>query len=242
MNNKTYSDKIKKRQAAIFLEMEETLGIHGFISDGSDEFKEFLNNLTEMLRKRGCIRPSYKVSSMWFNDGKLCSFDEQNINSVYFNLSLHDRNYNSIEITSGNYRVFPKNCYHASEETLSLILDECDKLIERLKQMKEDAKKLSEVNELMETLLQYAKKHVYTDKYTVEIEKGKLNIESNDTEPYNCLVVRHKDNGEYHSSIVFSKNNIGKYFATQRVPLCGQSTIQFSLDTAEEQISKIINF
>lgn len=241
MSNNTYSDEIKKRQAAIFLEMNETLGINGFISDGS-EFKEFRNNLTEMLRKRGCIRPSYKVSSMWYTDGKICSFDKQNINSVYFNLSLYDRNYNSIEITSGNYRMLPKNCYKATEETLSHILDECDKLIERLKQMREDAKKSPEISELTETLLSYAQKHVDKGMYTVKWEKGKLNMENSDTEPYNCLVVRHKDNGEYHSSIVFSKNDIGKYFATQRVPLCGQSTIQFSLDTAEEQISKIINF
>lgn len=42
--------------------------------------------------------------------------------------------------------------------------------------------------------------------------------------------------------MTFSKNKIGKYFATQRTPLCGESTISFTLDTLEEQIKKIINF
>lgn len=227
-NNNIYSDEIIKRQAAILLEMEEGVGIHGFICDES-EYVEFRNNLTEILRKKGYIRPSYKVSSMWFND-------------AYFNIRSCDGYYNEVSITSGNYRVLPKNCHKVNEETLSLILDECEKLINRLKQMKEDAKKLPEISELMETLLSYAQKHIDKDRYTVKWEKGKLNMENSNIEPYNCLVVRYKENNEYHSSIVFSKNKIGKYYATQRTPLCGQSTLNFTLDTAEEQIKKIINF
>ena len=227
-DNNLYSDEIIKRQAAILLEMEESVGIHGFINDES-EYAEFRNGLTEILRKKNYIRPSYKVSSMWFND-------------AYFNIRSCDGYYNEVSITSGNYRVLPKNCHKVNEETLSLILDECEKLINRLKQMKEDAKKLPEISELMETLLSYAQKHVDKDMYTVKWEKGKLNMENSNTEPYNCLVVRYKENNEYHSSIVFSKNEIGEYYATQRTPLCGQGTINFTLDTAEEQIKKIINF
>ena len=94
----------------------------------------------------------------------------------------------------------------------------------------------------MEILLSYAQKYIDKDRYTVKWEKGKLNMENSDTEPYNCLVVRYKENNEYHSSIIFSKNEIGKYYATQRTPLCGQCTLNFTLDTAEEQIKKIINF
>lgn len=240
-NNNIYSDEIIKRQAAILLEMKESVGIHGFICDES-EYVEFRNNLTEVLRKKGYIRPSYKVSSMWFSDGKLCNFDIQKINNAYFDISSYDGYYNEVTTTSGNYRVLPKNCRQVNEETLSLILDECEKLINRLKQMKEDAKKSPEISELMETLLSYAQKHVDKDMYTVKWEKGKLNMENSNTEPYNCLVVRYKENNEYHSSIVFSKNEIGEYYATQRTPLCGQGTINFTLDTAEEQIKKIINF
>lgn len=227
-DNNIYSDEIIKRQAAILLEMEEGVGIHGFICDES-EYVEFRNNLTEILRKKNYIRPSYKVSSMWFND-------------AYFNIRSCDGYYNEVSITSGNYRVLPKNCNKVNEETLSLILDECEKLINRLKQMKEDAKKSPEISELMETLLSYARKHIDKDMYTVKWEKGKLNMENSNIKPYNCLVVRYKENNEYHSSIVFSKNEIGKYYATQRTPLCGQCTINFTLDTAEEQIKKIINF
>lgn len=227
-DNNLYSDEIIKRQAAILLEMEEGVGIHGFICDDS-EYVEFRNGLTEILRKKNYIRPSYKVSSMWFND-------------AYFNIRSCDGYYNEVSITSGNYRVLPKNCNKVNEETLSLILDECEKLINRLKQMKEDAKKSPEISELMETLLSYARKHIDKDMYTVKWEKGKLNMENSNIKPYNCLVVRYKENNEYHSSIVFAKNKIGKYYATQRTPLCGQCTINFTLDTAEEQIKKIINF
>lgn len=240
-DNNIYSDEIIKRQAAILLEMKEGVGIHGFIGDES-EYAEFRNGLTEILRKKNYIRPSYKVLSMWFNDGKICSFDTQKINNAYFNISSCDGYYNEVSITSGNYRVLPKKCHKVNEETLSLILDECEKLINRLKQMKEDAHKSPEISELMGTLLSYAQKHIDKDKYTVKWEKGKLNMENNDTEPYNCLVVRYKENNEYHSSIIFSKNEIGKYYATQRTPLCGQCTLNFTLDTAEEQIKKIINF
>lgn len=74
----------------------------------------------------------------------------------------------------------------------------------------------------------------------VSIEQGKLNMET--TEPYQCIVVRYKDNGEYHSSFVFSKHINGYYQVTQRVPLCGQSTSDFTIDNAEETIRKIINF
>ena len=240
-NNNIYSDEIIKRQAAILLEMREGVGIHGYICD-DDKYTEFRNGLTEILREKNYIRPSYKVSSMWFSDGKLCNFDIQKINNAYLDIFSQDGYYNEVTTTSGNYRNLPKNCRQVSEETLSLILDECEKLINHLKQMKEDAKKLPEISELMETLLSYAQKHVDKDMYTVKWEKGKLNMENSNTEPYNCLVVRYKENNEYHSSIVFSKNEIGEYYATQRTPLCGQGTINFTLDTAEEQIKKIINF
>ena len=240
-NNNIYSDEIIKRQAAILLEMREGVGIHGYICD-EDKYTEFRNSLTEILREKNYIRPSYKVSSMWFSDGKLCNFDIQKINNAYLDIFSQDGYYNEVTTTSGNYRNLPPNCRQVSEETLSLILDECEKLINHLKQMKEDAKKLPEISELMETLLSYAQKHVDKDMYTVKWEKGKLNMENSNTEPYNCLVVRYKENNEYHSSIVFSKNEIGEYYATQRTPLCGQGTINFTLDTAEEQIKKIINF
>lgn len=238
--NNNYSDKIMHRQASILLEMKEGLGINGYIGN-DDEYADFRDNLTKMLRENNCIRPSYKVSSMWFTDGKLCSFDKQNISNVYFNISLLDCNYNELTITSGNYRVLSKNCYRASEEVLSLILDECDKLVKHLKNMIVDANISPNISDLMETLLSCAQKYINKEIYNVGIEEGKLNKENDDTEPYKCLVVRYKD-GDYHSSMTFSKNKIGKYFATQRTPLCGESTISFTLDTLEEQMKKIINF
>lgn len=230
--NNNYSGEIMQRQASILLEMQEGLGICGYIGNG-DEYADFRDNLTKMLRENNCIRPSYKVSSMWFTDGKLCTFDKQNISDVYFNISLLDCNYNELTITSVNYRVLPKNCYRASEEVLSLILDECHKLARHLKNMIVDANKSPNVSDLMETFLSCAQKYINKDIYNVGIEEGKLNMENANTEPYKCLVVRYKDGG-YHSSMTVSKNKIGKYFATQRTPLCGQRTISFTLDTLEE--------
>lgn len=238
--NKNYSDEIMQRQASILLEMKEVYGIDGYIGNG-DEYADFRNSLTKILRENKCIRPSYKVSSMWFNDGKLCRFDKQNISAVYFNISLLDCNYNELKITSGNYRVLPKNCYRVSEEVLSLILDECDNLVNHIKNMIVDANKSPNISDLMETLLLYAQKYINKGIYNVRIEEGKLNMENANTEPYKCLVVRYKD-GDYHSSITFSKNKIGNYYATQRTTLCGQSTISFTLDTLEEQMKNIINF
>ena len=141
-----YSDEIIKRQAAILLEMEEGVGIHGFICDES-EYVEFRNGLTEILRKKNYVRPSYEVSSMQFNDIKICIFDTQKINDAYFNIFSQDGYYNEVTTTSGNYRNMPMNCRKVSEETLSLILDECEKLIHHLKQMKADEKKLTEIRE-----------------------------------------------------------------------------------------------
>lgn len=45
-DNNLYSDEIIKRQAAILLEMEESVGIHGFINDES-EYAEFRNGLID---------------------------------------------------------------------------------------------------------------------------------------------------------------------------------------------------
>ena len=104
-----------------------------------------------------------------------------------------------------------------------------------------DANKSPNVSDLMETFLSCAQKYINKEIYNVGIEEGKLNMENANTEPYKCLVVRYKDGG-YHSSMTFSKNKMGKYFVTQRTPLCGQRTISFTLDTLEEQIKKIINF
>ena len=59
-NNNISSDEIVKRQAAILLEKREGVGIHGYICD-EDKYTEFRNGLTEILREKNYIRPSYKV-------------------------------------------------------------------------------------------------------------------------------------------------------------------------------------
>lgn len=233
-----YSNEIKERQANVLSIMKD-LGIH-FIDYSYNEYEYFLKRLTSMLVEKNIIPKSYHVSTMWFTDSRLCSYDTINIDRAYINLYSLNSYYNKIAITSMNYDKLPKNTIQVDETILSLILDNCEELINRIKDIREESKKLPNVDELIGTFLTYAKRYINNDEYVVSIEQGKLNMET--TEPYQCIVVRYKDNGEYHSSFVFSKHINGYYQVTQRVPLCGQSTSDFTIDNAEETIRKIINF
>lgn len=233
-----YSNEIKERQANVLSIMKD-LGIH-FIDYSYNEYEYFLKRLTTILVDNNIIPKSYHVSTMWFTDGRLCSYDQIDIDKAYIDLSSLNGYYDEINITSLNYDKLPKNTIQVNETILSLIIDNCEELIERINEIREESKKLPNVSELIGTFLTYAKRYINNDEYVVSIEKGKLNMET--TEPYQCIVVRYKDNGEYHSSLVFSKHINGYYQVTQRVPLCGQSTSDFTIDNAEETIRKIINF
>ena len=233
-----YSNEIKERQANVLSIMKD-LGIH-FIDYSYNEYEYFLKSLTTILVDNNIIPKSYHVSTMWFTDGRLCSYDPIDIDKAYIDLSSLNGYYDEINITSLNYVEMPKNTIQVGETILSLILDDCEELVNRIKDIREESKKLPNVSELIGTFLTYAKRYINNDEYVVSIENGKLNMET--TEPYQCIVVRYKDNGEYHSSLVFSKNNNGYYQVTQRIPLCGQSTSDFTIDNAEETIRRIINF
>lgn len=233
-----YSNEIKERQANVLSIMKD-LGIH-FIDYSYNEYEYFLKRLTTILVENNIIPKSYHVSTMWFTDGRLCSYDQIDIDKAYIDLSSLNGYYDEINITSLNYDKLPKNTIQVDETILSLIIDNCEELIERINEIREESKKLPNVSELIGTFLTYAKRYIDNDEYVVSVEKGKLNMET--TEPYQCIVVRYKDNGEYHSSLVFSKHINGYYQVTQRIPLCGQSTSDFTIDNAEETIRKIINF
>lgn len=234
----TYSNDIKERQSNVLSIMRD-LGIH-FIDNSYNEYEYFLKRLTTILVENNIIPKSYHVSTMWFTDGRLCSYDPIDIDKAYIDLSLLNGHYNEIKITSFNYDKTPKNTIQVGETILSLIIDDCEEFVNRIKDIREESKKLPNVDELIGTFLTYAKRYINNDEYVVSIENGKLNMET--TEPYQCIVVRYKDNGEYHSSLVFSKNNNGYYQVTQRIPLCGQSTSDFKIDNAEETIRRIINY
>ena len=234
----TYSNEIKERQSNVLSIMRD-LGIH-FIDNSYDEYEYFLKRLTTILVENNIIPKSYHVSTMWFTDGRLCSYDPIDIDKAYIDLSLLNGYYNEITITSFNYDKTPKNTIQVGETILSLIIDDCEELVNRIKDIREESKKLPNVDELIGTFLTYAKRYINNDEYVVSVENGKLNMET--TEPYQCIVVRYKDNGEYHSSLVFSKHINGYYQVTQRIPLCGQSTSDFKIDNAEETIRRIINY
>lgn len=217
------------------------MGIDGYIWDNHDIYKPFLNNITKILQEHGYSRNGYKASSMWFTDGRLCIGDDKNINKAYFNISLLNSRYDEIKVTSGNYKGNSEYT-KINEGTLILILEECDKLYDTFREKIEKALYTPNIDELIETFLGYAKKHIDNDRFTVVIEKGKLNYEGSNTEPYNCLVIRYKGTNEYKSSIVFGKDNIGNYTFAQRIPLCGESKRKFNLDNAEEVIKDAMKF
>lgn len=217
------------------------VGIGGYISSSDDIFKPFLNNITKILQENGYARNGYKASSMWFTDGRLCMGDDKNINKAYLNISLFNSRYDEIKVTSGNYKGNSEYT-KINEGTLELILAECDKLYDTFKQKMEEALYTPNIDELIETFLDYAKKHIDSNKFIVNIEKGKLNYENSNTEPYNCLAIRYKDTMDYKSSIVFGKDDIGNYILSQRVPLCGESKKKFTLDNAEEVIKDAVKF
>ena len=238
-NNKiVYSNEIKERQMNVFIKLDEIIN-NSFFSNTSDVFKDFFKRVTDVLHKSNYVSFAYKASNMWYTDGRVLKSDKINIENVYLDITLYTANYKDYKVTSGNYGLDSK-CSKLDEKTLSVILDLCDELIDKINRMK-DSNELPKTNELMlETLLQYAKKHINSDIYNVEIENGKLNLEPTGTN-YKCIVIRHK-NGDYHSSITLSKDVIG-YCATLRVPLCGQTSAPFSsLDTAESLIRQLVTF
>ena len=165
-----YSDDIKKRQAYVLSSINDNCGIHGFFDDCEDKFKPFFKAITDILRVAKCIPFGYSVSSMWFNDSRLCSYDEIIPSRAYFDISSHDSNYNERNVTSGDYLV-THSWVKVSEKTLSAILDECDKLVADFKRMREEAKNTPSVSDIMETLLKYAQKYVDGNLYSVILGK-----------------------------------------------------------------------
>lgn len=240
INNKNviYSDYIKDRQANVLVEMKN-LGMKGYISN-NDRYEEFFNNVTNILKKSNYISYGYKATNIWFTDSRLCSYDEITPNKAYLIITVIDGSYNDAKLTSG-YCSPNSFSIKINEETLSLILDECVKLINHIKRIIDESKNMSDMDEILNTLLQYAQKYICIEKYTANIERGNLNKEDNNAKPYCCLVVRNKKDNTYHSSIVIEKNQMGEYIAIHRTPLCGETKYTFMIDDAEKAIKNIIN-
>ena len=123
-----YSNEIKERQANVLSIMKD-LGIH-FIDYSYNEYEYFLKRLTAILVENNIIPKSYHVSTMWFTDGRLCSYDPIDINKAYIDLSSLNGYYDEINITSLNYVEMPKNTIQVGETILSLIIDNCEELVE----------------------------------------------------------------------------------------------------------------
>lgn len=232
-----YNEAIKVKQSRMLAAMS-SMGMGSYLSDTSDMYVQFLKDITSILRMTNYISHYYSVCSMWFSDGRLCEYDPVNVDMAYFNFEVRNSNYNSsFTVTSGQYR--EDDLYiKVDEYVLGLILGEIEKLIKDLKRKEEESKYLPSSEDLMKTLLRYANKYIDLNTLSVNIEHGKLNSES---VSYDCMVIRHKDDNSYCASMTLYKNRIGEYFITKRVPLCGESKIQFTIDDAERTIKELVS-
>lgn len=231
-----YPRELLERQAKTLAAMND-FGIHGFMTDSDELYEHFFNGVTNALKRNGYIPSNYKATSMWFTDSRLCSYDEIEPNRAYFNIEAYDRNYNVKKVSSSEYNGGAKVSL-VDDMTLSLVLVECDTLITNIKRMIEIAKNTPSVSELLDEWLGIINEAIKDSEYKAQKEKGKLNLEGG-AEPYDCIVIRYKDGGEYHSSIVFGKNHIGIFSAKIRRPLCGECVYDFKLSDARQTLMDI---
>ena len=233
-----YGKTTKERQSSVLGNMRDMFGKY-ICSSYDDDYGVFFNRLTDKLRSGGAIPKTYKVTDIWYTDGRLTKLDKVSADGAYLEISACGKGYEKLTLTSLNDKSADKQVLN--EYTLSCVLDECQRLMDEMRAVISERNNIAKAGGVMDMFLQYAKKHVNNDVYDVALEKGSLNRERGD-DRYECVVVRKKDGGSYLSSFKFGRNNNGKYTITQRSPLCGERTLSFTLDEAEDTIEQLLNF
>ena len=115
-----YSDSIKDRQSVVLCKMR-TMKNHGYFSWRKQSDRQFLSKVF------GIVMNAHYISSMYGVTDFNC------LDRGCFALYLLNRNYEEVIVTSGDYSN-RSSIIKVDEETLSLILDECDRFIESSKQ------------------------------------------------------------------------------------------------------------
>ena len=115
-----YSDSIKDRQSVVLCKMR-AMKNHGYFSWRKPSDRPFLSKVY------GIVMNAHYISSMYGVTDFNC------LERGCFALYLLNRNYEEVIVTSGDYSN-RSSIIKVDEETLSLILDECDRFIESSKQ------------------------------------------------------------------------------------------------------------
>ena len=118
------------------------------------------------------------------------------------------------------------------------LINVLEKMISKRERAIEDAQKGKSQEEVMEIALKVVK-NALPDKYDVQMEKGKLNLESK-KQPYDSIVIRERSS--YRGSIVIDRNGFGEYKIETRVPLCGSTSSTFSMKNMEKVIEEHARF
>lgn len=224
------------------MEALDKAGCAGFISqfsDGFDKvFKPALSVITEILQKGNIIPPSYKAESIWYTDGTSCSWDAP-INHSYFIIKAYNRSYDCKSCAS--IICEGDNMIYIPSSVTSQILDVMDDIITNIENLEQKAKETLSAEEMEQIILSYFNKHIDKEHYKIGTETGRLNYQGSDVK-YQCLVVREIKNNGYVASIVISKDKMGYYYLCNRVPLCGESTRAFDVNSAEECAKDTLKF
>lgn len=222
-----------KRFQLISLSLLKKYGVNGYISSNTDISKEFFTNVTNLLTKKYKVIPySYKAESLWFTDGTILDADEPNENRAYFRLSCYNSQYNEKVVAT-------KDLLESNKECLKEIIDELAELAYTIKGEQIKNEKLPPIEEMLQKVLQCFQKKLDTEQFSIQIEKGRLNLEYN-IEPYNCLIIRSVKTNDYVCSIVLGRNNLNEYTLTERRPLCGESSIILDINDIENSILRIL--
>jgi len=233
-----YNNELNIRQFKVLTELHNVLK-HNIIlpRDNNKLYGETFDNLNKIIMPK----IGYKISSLWYTDGIINGYnDGENedyfAKRAYMIFELKNSNYDTYEVTSANYC---KNKITLNSNQLNAILDELEKLTNKVIQLIEVAKKQPSTDELIDRFMNYVNTHIDNVHYKAEIESGKLNYES--CEPYESIVIREKNTNNYISSLLFGMNDFGDYGITIRVPLAGTTTIKFSLNKMEETIKDVLD-
>ena len=229
---------LKRREIEITTRLKE-LGFGGFISTISEE--KLLRRYEPMFRDALGADRRYQLSSIWFCESIYSSGEQTPRISITFNtygMRIDYLKYDSMECGTRVERGDTIK-YGMDNNQLALVLN----ALQAIAWEREEEVAKTSSNPPIESLyddIQNAANRILASngEYTAAFETGKRNM---DKDAYECLVIRTKRGG-YAGSIVFGRNKFGEYSMTTRVPLCGESSSPFTLETLNDVLRKEIEF
>lgn len=207
-------------------------GFNGFFSLGSD-YAKFAKALQKVFNTQIGFR------SIWFAQREVRDYYTSNARIV---IEFYEFGSRTLEYTSnGEDRKHRDGTIERriTDQQLSDTIEVLNQLCEYREKKIEETMKNKPIEELYPDIERIAGNVLYNTNYTAKFESGKRNL---DSESYTCLVVRDNKRNEYIGSIVFNRNKFGAYSMTTRVPLCGESSQPFTIDTLENVLSDCLSF